>query len=85
MIFGILSEVETSLHRMELSVRAGGPVATCQLRTVSGSATARVTPTAQPSACQNLEAPIRVAQTRLRMTALQHQRLLAQTKVFRNE
>jgi hypothetical protein len=30
-------------------------------------------------------APIRVAQTRSRMTALQHQQLLAQTKAFRNQ
>jgi hypothetical protein len=38
-----------------------------------------------PSTCQNPEAPTRVAQTRPRMTALQHQPLLPRTKVFRNQ
>jgi hypothetical protein len=44
----------------------------------------RMTPIAEPSACQDPKAPIGVAQARPRMPPLQHNQLLPQTKVFRD-
>jgi len=43
-----------------------------------------MTPIAEPSARQDPEAPIGVAQGRPRMPPLQHNQLLPQTKVFRD-
>src|SRR5215469_1777713 len=45
----------------------------------------RTTKTVKPSTCQNPKAPISVAQGRSRLTTLQHQQLLAETKVLRNQ
>jgi hypothetical protein len=44
----------------------------------------RMPPIAEPSACQDPKAPIGVAQARPRMPPLEHNQLLAQTKVLRD-
>jgi hypothetical protein len=45
----------------------------------------RTTPTTKPSTRQYPKATIRIAKPRPRISALQHQQLLPQTKVLRNQ
>jgi hypothetical protein len=55
-----------------------------KLETLTAPIQQRMTPIAEPSACQDPKAPIGVAQARPRMPHLQHNQLLPQTEVFRD-